>query len=150
VRILVNKNTEDYLKEGIYGTKLPKQGERDQFLGTLRERVLLALTTGDVIQGRGLQEIKKEMVENPDAKLLMNGQLNYSYFKELKNLAKLHHIPYTSIANEEKSSDIGAVLTLDKPIEREEIYLINVKEESFKEESKQDKTFLTKVKGWFS
>lgn len=148
---MANKNTEDYLKEGIYGTKLPKQGERDQFLGTLRERILLALTTGDVIQGRGLQELKEEMKENPDAKLLLNGQINYSYFKEMKTLAKSQNIPYTSVANEEKASDIGAVLTLDRAIEREEIYLQQEQEQPVEEKAAQpDSTFLSKVKSWFS
>ena len=41
-----NKNVNDFLTDGIYGTRLPKQEERNKYLGTLRERIVLALTIG--------------------------------------------------------------------------------------------------------
>lgn len=39
-----------YLQQGIYGTPETKPEERNKFLGTLRERIELALTNGQVRQ----------------------------------------------------------------------------------------------------
>ncbi|MDO7488647.1 DUF1694 domain-containing protein [Peribacillus frigoritolerans] len=36
-------NVEDYLEQGIHGPKEIKPGERREFLGTLRERVVIVL-----------------------------------------------------------------------------------------------------------
>src|SRR5699024_12662862 len=46
------KQVDDYLKEGMYGSQKPLQKERDYFLGTLKERIVYALTIGQVKIGR--------------------------------------------------------------------------------------------------
>ena len=43
-------NIDDYLNQGIYGTKETNPDERRQFLGTLRERIEVALTQGQVME----------------------------------------------------------------------------------------------------
>ncbi|WLV25056.1 YueI family protein [Aciduricibacillus chroicocephali] len=144
------KSTEDYIKEGIYGTKLPKQGERDRFLGTLRERILLALTTGQVMKGKGLVELEREMNAHPDASLLLNGEIAHQYFKDIKAAAKKNNIPFTSITNEEKNTDIGAVLTLDKAIDRENIFLQEKEPALETNNAPKQQSLLKKIKSWLS
>ncbi len=58
---MVNKNVEDYLQEGIYGQKQNKPEERNMYLTTLRERVEIALTIGQVMQSNVYSEVASSM-----------------------------------------------------------------------------------------
>jgi uncharacterized protein YueI len=146
------KNVEDYLTEGIYGTRLPKQEERDYFLGTLRERIVIALTIGQVMTDRGLEKLEENLRQHKEAKLLFNGKIASRFLKAEKELANKHHIPYTVVTNEEIETDIGAVLTYDYAIDKENIF-INEEELKHEEtevtESKSKESFLSKLKRFF-
>lgn len=68
------RNVDDYLQEGIYGTPETKPSERKQYLGTIRERVILVLTKGQVMQGTAKKELSSRMKQYKDATLLLNGK----------------------------------------------------------------------------
>jgi uncharacterized protein YueI len=146
------KNVEDYLTEGIYGTRLPKQQERDYFLGTLRERIVIALKIGQVMTDKGLLALEENMKNNKDAKLLFNGEIASKYLKAEKDLANKYNIPYTVVSNTEVDTDIGAVLTYDYAIDKENIFMA---EETEKEPSSPSKdednksTLFSKLKRLF-
>src|SRR5699024_1248549 len=95
------KKVEDYLNDGIYGPRKPKQAERNHYLGTLRERIVLVLTKGQVMSGKALRQLEKAMQEYPDAKLLLNGHIPSRFYKREKGLAKKYDIPYTSVTNKD-------------------------------------------------
>ncbi|API92837.1 hypothetical protein J32TS6_20580 [Virgibacillus pantothenticus] len=146
------KNVDDYLTEGMYGTRLPKDHERKQFLGTLRERIVLALTKGQVMSNKGLEQLEEAMKENPEAKLIINGHVSNRFLKEEKKIADKYNIPHSTITNQEaEDTDIGAVLTYDYAIDKEEIF---IKEEPEQPDAKQeteteDPSFFSKIKSWF-
>lgn len=146
------KNVDDYLTEGMYGTRLPKEEERIRFLGTLRERIVIALTTGQVVTDSGLKQLEKAMQAHPKTKLIINGHVSYRFLKEEKALAAKYNIPYTTIANEEHKTDIGAVLTYDYAINKEDIFIEAEPEKEINQEKKTDKeeSFFSKMKHWFS
>lgn len=146
---MTKKNVDDYLKEGIYGVRLPKEEERIRFLGTLRERIVIALTIGQVMSDSGLKKLEEEMQQHPNARLIMNGHVAHRFLKEEKALAQKYNIPYTTITTEENKTDIGAVLTYDHAIDKEEIFF---KEENKTEENEklEDNSFLSRLKKWFS
>ena len=141
------KSVDDYLQAGIHGVRLPKEAERKQFLGTLRERIVIALTIGQVMSDSGLKRLEEEMQKHPGTKLVMNGHVAYRFLKQEKDLAMKYNIPYTIVTDEESKTDIGAVLTYDYAIDKEEIFI--------KEEPKEEKveeaasSFLEKLKKWF-
>ncbi|MFA1820931.1 YueI family protein [Virgibacillus oceani] len=142
------KSVDDYITEGIYGKRRPKEAERQMFLGTLRERVVIALTKGQVMSDNGLQKLEEAMKQHQKAKLLMNGHVSSRFLNEEKALANKYNIPYTSITNEDSDTDIGAVLTYDYAIDKEEIF---IKEEEKEEESSDSSnSFLSKIKNMFS
>lgn len=149
---MAKKSTEDYLKEGIYGVKKPKQAERNRYLGTLRERIVLAFTIGQVMQQKGLPQLEEAMKQYPDAHLLLNGQISSVYFRKVKALASRLGISYTSVANEEVETDIGAVLAVGQAIELEQIFIEEQQEEPRSQtlETDQATGILGKIKGWFS
>ncbi|GAA0444662.1 MAG: YueI family protein [Bacillota bacterium] len=145
------KNVDDYLTEGMYGTRLPKDHERKQFLGTLRERIVLALTKGQVMSDKGLAQLEEAMKEHPKATLLINGDVSHRFLKEEKHLANKYHITYSTVTNEEVETDIGAVLTYDYAIDKEDIFIQTDPIQSEKQEEQNDKqsSTLSKIKKWF-
>ena len=143
------KSVEDYLTDGIYGTRLPKQKERDYFLGTLRERIVIALTIGQVMTDKGLQKLEENMQQNKEAKLLFNGKIASRFLKEEKDLANKHQISYTVVTNEEVETDIGAVLAYDHAIDKENIFYEEDPEKEIPEEEDNKDSFFDKLKRLF-
>lgn len=142
------KKVEDYLNDGIYGVRMPKQDERIHYLGTLRERVVLVLTKGQVMSDKAIRQLEQAMQEHPDTKLLLNGHIPYRFFEREKELALKYHIPYSNVTNEQSDSDIGAVLTYDYAIDKENIF---VDDDEAIENNKKDEpqSFFTRMKEWF-
>ncbi|UJL46842.1 YueI family protein [Virgibacillus sp. NKC19-16] len=144
------KNVDDYLTEGMYGKRRPKEEEREQFLGTLRERIVIALTKGQVMSDKGLEELEEAMKHNTQAKLLINGHVSYRFLKEERELANKYNIPSTTVTNKENDTDIGAVLTYDYAIDKEEIFIENVpEEESERTNETENGSFFSRIKQWF-
>ncbi|WP_164670840.1 YueI family protein [Virgibacillus doumboii] len=145
------KNVEDYLTEGIYGAKQTKRSERKKFLGTIRERIVIALSKGQVMTDKGIRKLDEAMKANKDAKLLINGHVSSKFLKEEKALAKKYNIPYTVVTNEDSDTDIGAVLTYDYAIDKENIFV----DDELVADEKADKntereTIFGKIKQWFT
>nr|WP_102029261.1 YueI family protein [Salirhabdus sp. Marseille-P4669] len=137
---LLKKKVDDYVNEGIYGTKQTKPEERRKYLGTIRERIVLVLTKGQVMKKRGLKEMDALMKEHNDAKLLLNGNIRVSAFSPYRKIASKNHIPYTVVANKNTKTDFAAILTYDtKAIDREDIFLA---EEDMVEKKEEEKNGL--------
>ncbi|MDL4841167.1 YueI family protein [Aquibacillus rhizosphaerae] len=119
----MKKDIDDYLQDGIYGTKEINPSERKVFLGSLRERIVLALTKGQVMKNNGVDQLEIAMKAYPEAKLLLNGNVSYRFFKPYKAAASKNNIPYTSVKNRNAKSNYGLVLTLEYAIDKEDIHL---------------------------
>lgn len=143
------KTVDDYLVEGMHGLRRPKEHEREQYLGTLRERIVLALTIGQVMSDNGLEHLEQAMKKHPDAKLVMNGQVAGKFLKQEKDLARKYNIPYSIISNQESKTNIGAVLTYDYAINKENIFIEEKEPEDEEPNKKEKSNFLTKIKQWF-
>lgn len=144
------KSVEDYLKEGIHGPRRPLEGERRKFLGTLRERIVLALTIEQVMSDSGLRKLEETMRKHPDTKLLINGHVSFRFTNEEKALARKYNIPYTVITNEEHDTNIGAVLTYDYAINKENIFIEDLNEQKEREANQDNLSFLQRIKNYFS
>ncbi|MBM7599697.1 uncharacterized protein YueI [Virgibacillus halotolerans] len=148
-----DKSVEDYLTEGIYGVRRPKEAERIEYLGTLRERIVLALTIGQVMTDSGLSYLEQAMIQHQDTKLLINGHVANRFLKEEKALADKYNIPFTTITNNESDTNIGAVLTYDYAIDKEDIFMEEEPQKKEKIEKTDDHTetgtIFSKIKQWF-
>lgn len=114
---------EDYLEQGIYGPKEIKPGERKEFLGTLRERVVIVLKKSQVFELNVYPEIEQKMKRHPHSNLFLNGQMDYQYPGKYIKLAMSHNIPYKIVLNKDHDSDLGLVLAEKNAINKEEIYI---------------------------
>src|SRR5690625_2852221 len=144
------KNVDDYLTEGMYGTRRPKEAERQRFLGTLRERIVIALTIGQVMTDSGISKLEEAMKKHhEDTQLLINGSVSHRFLTGEKALANQYKIPYTVISNEGVETDIGAVLTYSYAINKENIFIEDDHTQEQSKPKKQD-SFITMIKSWFS
>ncbi|MBS4176418.1 YueI family protein [Bacillus sp. FJAT-49731] len=118
-----SSSVDDYLQKGIYGVKQTKPEERRKFLGTLRERIVVALTKSQVMEKGMYPEVEQLMNDHPDASLLLNGELDYSFLSEYIHSARSKNIAFSIVTNKEHNTNIGLVLTYDHAINKEEIYI---------------------------
>ncbi|HBZ08595.1 MAG TPA: DUF1694 domain-containing protein [Bacillus bacterium] len=144
-------NLEDYLEKGMYGPKQTKIEERKKFLGTIRERIVVALTKSQVMEPGIYPEVEKLMNEHPKTILLLNGELGYTFLSDYINKARQNNIPFSIVRDKDHSTDIGLVLTYQHAIDKEEIYIQKLpsKYSGSKKNSKSKKAPFSFIKGMF-
>ncbi|MFJ7747825.1 YueI family protein [Peribacillus sp. NPDC097295] len=119
----MSRKVEDYLEQGIFGPKEIKPGERKEFLGTLRERVILVLTKSQVFEKDIYPEIEDKMKQYSQASLFLNGQMDYQYLGKYIKLSNKYSIPYKIVLNKDYNSKLGLVLAEKNAIDKENIYI---------------------------
>ncbi|RTR26757.1 DUF1694 domain-containing protein [Robertmurraya yapensis] len=134
-------NLDDYLQQGMYGQKEINPDERRKFLGTLRERVVIALTQAQVREENIFTEVEEALKSNRDATLLLNGNIDYAHLSKYIKLASKYKAEYTIVTNNEHNSEIGLVLAQEHAVDKEDIYVTHKKIEYV--ESKEKKGLLS-------
>ncbi|MCA1059812.1 YueI family protein [Rossellomorea aquimaris] len=139
---------DDYLENGMYGQKQTKPDERRKFLGSLRERIVIALTQSQVREKGVYKEVQDNLKKHPDATLLLNGNMSYTYLSKYIKLADAHHVSFSMVTNKGTETDIGLVLAYDHAIDQEEIYVQKKSEKvvEAKSKSKKKKSLLSSIK----
>ncbi|MBU9712251.1 YueI family protein [Evansella tamaricis] len=120
---------EEILHRGIYGTPETLPEERRLFLGTISERVYLALTTNQIRKQGIYKEAEEIMRNNRDVHMYINGTLNYPSYSNYVQFANKHSVPFT-IVSDNQDSPIGIVLSTSKALDKQgELF---IKDEDFK------------------
>ncbi|MDR7238408.1 YueI family protein [Neobacillus drentensis] len=135
---------DEVLQQGIYGPLETKPDERRKFLGTLRERIVVALTKSQVAETSVYPQVEKQMKERPQSHLFLNGNMSYENLSKYVKLATKYKIEHTLVTNKEHDSEIGLVLAMDHAIDKEDIYITN-KEPVLQQEVKKSKGFFAKI-----
>ena len=145
---MAGKSVEDILEQGIHGVKEINPAERKKFLGTLRERIVIALLQSEVRAKVIDPKVKSLFEAHKDAKLFLNGNIAYADLSKYMKAANDYSIVYTIVNNKEYNSEIGLVLAYDYAIDQEYIYLNEMKPElKVVDEKKQEKkSFFQKLK----
>ena len=139
---------DEYLKQGMYGAKETNPDERRKFLGSLRERVEVALAREQVMEQEVYPEVEQAMKNYSGAQLFLNGHLDYSYLSKYIKIADQQKIAYTIETNKDYNSEIGLVLAHKEAVDKENIFVtkkFNIGEP--KEEKKGIFSFLNKILG---
>lgn len=116
-------NVEEVLQQGIHGPLETMPDERRKFLGSLRERIIIALKKSQVAEATIYPQVEQEMRKNPQAHLFLNGNLDYSALSKYVKMAAKHKIEHTIVTNKEHDTDVGLLLAMDHAIDKEEIYI---------------------------
>lgn len=138
---------EDYLMQGIYGKKELKPDEKRRFLGTFRERVVIALKQSQVREKEIYKEVEDAMDEYKDGKILLNGHMEYSALSKYIELCAKKKFKYTVVTNKEYNSEYGLVFACNDAVHIDNI-LIEKKPKIKLEAEKEKKgviSLLTKV-----
>jgi uncharacterized protein YueI len=145
---LERDKVDEILHQGIYGPKEIKPEERKRFLGTLRERVVVALTQAQVRDNSVNAELEKVMQENPKAHLYLNGQIEYPSISKYLKVAGKIGMQFTIVNNQDVETDIGLVVAYDYAVDNEEIFIKKVVkyEEAV---TQKDSGFFDKIKKLF-
>lgn len=120
---LKKPNVEEVLQQGIHGPLETKPDERREFLGTLRERIILALKKSQVAEATIYPQVEREMKKTPEANLFLNGNMEYSTLSKYVKLAAKHKIEHKIVTNKEHDTEIGLLLAMDHAIDKEDIYI---------------------------
>lgn len=119
----MTEKVDDYITQGIYGKKETKPDERRKFLGTLRERTVIALTQAQVRKPGIMKEVKEAMLKNKQARVYLNGHIAYRDISKYAKLASEQQMSFTIVTNKDHNSDLGLVLAYDHAVDVEEIYV---------------------------
>ncbi|AIS63204.1 YueI family protein [Listeria ivanovii] len=141
------ENIDDYLEKGMYGAKEINPAEKKKYLGTYRERVLVALTKEEVLSQQLLSELEKAILESPDSKLLLNGLLHYNSMRPYIKLAEKCKHEFSIVSRLEGETEFYLVLACQKAINKEDIHLY--KEASQVETEEEPVSLLEKVRKLF-
>ncbi|EFS02648.1 YueI [Listeria seeligeri FSL S4-171] len=141
------ENIDDYLEKGMYGAKEINPAEKKKYLGTYRERVLVALTKEEVLSQQFLPELEKAILQSPDSKLLLNGLLHYNSMRPYIKLAEKCKHEFSIVSRLEGETDLYLVLACQKAINKEDIHLY--KEETPEETEQEPISLLEKVRKLF-
>ncbi|MDQ0254418.1 uncharacterized protein YueI [Evansella vedderi] len=118
---------EEILQRGIYGTPETLPEERKLFLGTISERVYLALTNKQVRKKGIYSEAQEIMKKHKGIRLYINGDLNYPAYSNYVHAANQHSIPFT-IVNDGRDTPLGIVIAVETGISNVEDIFIKDKE----------------------
>jgi len=120
---LKKTTVDEVLKQGIYGPLETKPEERRKYLGTIRERIIVALTKNQVGEEKVYPQVEKFMKENPGAHLFLNGNMNYDELSKYVKVAAKNKIEHKIVANKEHDTEIGLVLAMSHAIDKEDIFI---------------------------
>lgn len=142
---MTNPNLDDYLQQGMYGAKETKPEERRKFLGTIRERVVLALLQNQVSEANIYKEAEEAIKSNKGAKLYLNGHLDYSYLSKYLKIANEQNMEYTMVTNNDYNSEIGLLIAYDHAVDKQDIYVTEPTADKITDEPKEKKGFFAKL-----
>ncbi|MCM3139391.1 MULTISPECIES: YueI family protein [Bacillus] len=112
-----------YLQQGIFGHAETKPDERRMFLGSLRERALLALTKGQVSRNKPYHEVEQILKTNRQATVLLNGELSYASYSQYVKMANAAGCSFKVVNHHEAHSPFGLVIEMPSAVNQEHIYL---------------------------
>jgi len=143
------QSVDDYLQQGIHGAKEINPDERRKFLGTLRERVVVALNKAEVRKQQIAPEFKQLLEENKGAQIFINGNMNYSYYSKYIGIAEEKGVSYKIVTNKEHDSEYGLVLAYDHAIDKEDISLAKTPKPIMEQPPRESKGIVSIVKTLF-
>jgi uncharacterized protein YueI len=138
-------SVDEILQQGIQGPKDIKPDEKRKFLGTFRERIIIALRKNQVMEKEIYPQVENVMRENKTAHLFLNGTISYEELSKYVKLAKKYKIEHTIVTNKEHDTEIGLVLAMDQAIDKEEIYIVEKKPEPTKPPRQEKPSLFAKI-----
>lgn len=111
------KDLEDRLSSGIYGPAQTKPAERNQFLGSLRERIYLYMSIEELSSHNYIAALEEELQKHPGGQVLLNGEVSNTILGPYLKLCSGNSIPFTIVTNQyAKESQTGLLYVAETAI----------------------------------
>ncbi len=114
---------EKRLEESFFGTPELKPGERAQYLGEFRERVLIALTVEQVEEPGVYPEVLKVLRDPRASKLILLRDIDLERAKDYLELAREQKIAFKRVDSPSLKGEIGLVVVSSRAVDVENIFL---------------------------
>lgn len=98
------KNVQDYLEKGMYGTPQLRPDEQRKYLGTFRERIYLSMTMAEIRDPKNLAYFKQELSLNPQQQVLINAAVSSRYQNDYMVAAQKANCPFKIVDTENQTS----------------------------------------------
>lgn len=118
-----DQSMDQYLQQGMYGPRETKPDERRLFLGSLRERVIIALTKGQVLRPQAYREVIDALGSKADGTLLLNGEIDYSHLSPYIKESNKQGVSFSIVSDQQSDTPLGLVLAAREAVEKESIYV---------------------------
>lgn len=136
-------NVEEVLQQGIHGPLQTKPEERRKYLGTLRERIIVALLKNQVAEPRVYPQVERYMKEYPGSHLYLNGSMSYENLSKYVKVASKNKIEHTIVTNKGYDTEFGLILAMNYAIDKEEIFI--TKKAPVKKQTLKKKGLLARI-----
>ncbi|EHO52606.1 YueI family protein [Lentilactobacillus kisonensis] len=110
-------DSEDYIKQHMFGNPQLKPDEKRAFLGNFRERVALALTISQLRQSETTAMVEKVITNYPEYRMYLNGKMDDTLIEDYMGMAIDHHYQFTvlvqngvRVATHTGPNDFGLVI----------------------------------------
>lgn len=143
------KDVQDYLDKGMYGTPQIKPDEQKKYLGTYRERVVFAMTSEETKKISFDRFCLERFSDYPKGTLLIDANADITVQNHFMKLAQQKHIDFRLVDKDADcldSQDIAMVFTLDTAIDIEDI---SAKEKATTKTTSAQVTKYEKKSGFF-
>jgi len=124
VKEIMKGNTEEidrYIFHGIHGPYETRRQERVLYLGSLRERVLKALTREQVREPWVYQEIIRAAHSKKAKKIIVSGDIARKHYKKYEELARQAGLRFKLSSSGRYKGDTGLVVLADQAVENNTI-----------------------------
>lgn len=137
-----NNNGESKLektaREGAFGSKEIKKGEKNRFLGEFEERVIAFLTESQIKEKALYPEIKDALKSREAFKLIIRGDIGKEYISDYIEWARKEGVSFNRKNSPEFRGDV-AVAVVGKDAVSEQIGRIADREEKLQKKGVSDK-----------
>nr|WP_241433574.1 DUF1694 domain-containing protein [Listeria floridensis] len=107
---------------------------------------MVALSESEVLSKKLLPELTQKMKENPDAKVLLNGSLDYMMLRPYIKLAEETNHEFSIVQREVGETDIFLVLAAKQEVDIENIQLEKTADDAEQESQADRISLLDKIK----
>lgn len=121
---LANKSElEKTVSVGIQGPPQIKLEEKMHHLGVFRERILVALTKGQVMRNTVYPEISEALSDQRSTKMLVHGDIDFRFSSKYQKAAAQAGKHFTIVHDPNLRGDVGLVIASDKAVDIEYIHI---------------------------
>ena len=112
---------EKYIKFGLSGSMEIKGDEKKYWLGEFRERVIFALTKGQINRKEAMKVIDLKLKDSRITRLVIRSGIGEATTGKYMDLSKKHNVEFKTIDTQSEKEEIALVLVSDDAVNEDNV-----------------------------